>query len=309
MKSRRSKTVPPGNNDKDVAAGDSQHALDWAVSQGAVDRVLSRVAGKLQRRRRRRWGVVAGVAGLVVLWGLFAYRSEPNAPIPAGVQAPAPVIARAPGHQVLPDGTAVDLREGAELRVAFEPAVRRVVLERGEAHFQVQKDPQRPFVVVAHGVEVRAVGTAFAVQIGGGAVDVLVTEGIVSVEKPEQDRSGSAAPFRYARVTAGNRTVVNVSAPPVPTAVVPVGAREMDEALTWRIPLLEFDAAPLSEVVESFNRHSTARLVIADADLRSLELSGILRADKTESLLQLLKKDFGVVVERREHEIVLRRGR
>lgn len=311
MKIRSSKTVPPGNHDKKVVGGDRQPALDWAVAEGTVDRVLSRVAGKLQRRRRRRLGAVAGIVGLVALWVFFEPRAEPP-PIVPPTQATTPVAAvtaRMPAHQILPDGTEVDLREGAELRLAYEPAVRRVVLERGEAHFQVRKNPQRPFIVVAQGVEVRAVGTAFAVQIGSAAVDVLVTEGSVSVEKPPEDRAGTAAPFQYASVTAGNRTVVTVSAPPAPTVVVPVSSREMGEALTWRIPLLEFDAAPLSQVVESFNRHSTVRLVIADSDLSTLELSGVLRADKTESLLHLLRKDFGVVAERRGNEIVLRHGR
>jgi transmembrane sensor len=57
-----------------------------------------------------------------------------------------------------------------------------VVLERGEAHFQVAKNPARPFVVVARGVEIRAVGTAFSVGLESTRVEVLVTEGQVAVE-------------------------------------------------------------------------------------------------------------------------------
>lgn len=313
MKAHRSDSAHSGKQNSGSPRADSQRALDWAVSEGTVDRVLSRVAGKLQRqRRRRRLGVVAGLAGAVALFVFFDRLAEPAAPITVAEQVhssgPA-VTAKSPAHQALSDGTEVDLRDGAVLRVAYEPAVRRVVLESGEAHFQVQKNPARPFVVVAHGVEIRAVGTAFAVQVGHTAVDVVVTEGRVSVEKPEPGTPGAATPFQYASVGAGNRTIVDVRAPPAPTAVVPVDAREMDELLTWRTPLLEFDGAPLSQVVESFNRYATVRLVIADADLRTLELSGVLRADKIESLLQLLRKDFDVIAERRGDEIVLRRSR
>jgi transmembrane sensor len=45
----------------------------------------------------------------------------------------------------------------------------------------VTKDPVRPFIVMAAGVAVRAVGTAFNVKLDSTAVEVLVTEGMVAV--------------------------------------------------------------------------------------------------------------------------------
>jgi transmembrane sensor len=46
----------------------------------------------------------------------------------------------------------------------MKPGLRQVKLDRGEAWFQVAKDPQRPFVVESGPVRVRAVGTAFSVR-------------------------------------------------------------------------------------------------------------------------------------------------
>src|SRR3546814_17986320 len=59
--------------------------------------------------------------------------------------------------------------------------MRRVILRRGEASFEVAHNVQRPFVVSAEGLDVRAVGTAFVVGIEDGGVEVTVEEGVVAV--------------------------------------------------------------------------------------------------------------------------------
>ena len=83
-----------------------------------------------------------------------------------------PVIAAAVGYEsrALDDGTVVELNGGAEIEVQFTAAERRLRLVRGEAHFQVAKNPLRPFVVEAGGVAVRAVGTA----VGRNPISLLI---------------------------------------------------------------------------------------------------------------------------------------
>ena len=55
------------------------------------------------------------------------------------------------------------------------------VLLRGEARFQVAKNPARPFVVATREARVRAVGTLFNVRTDGAVTDVAVLEGRVEV--------------------------------------------------------------------------------------------------------------------------------
>src|SRR3546814_4387182 len=73
--------------------------------------------------------------------------------------------------------------------------MRRGVLRRGEASLEVGHNGQRPFVVSAEGLDVRAVGTAFVVGIEDGGVEVTVEEGVVAVGGAA---SGSPRP-RYIR--------------------------------------------------------------------------------------------------------------
>jgi len=76
--------------------------------------------------------------------------------------------------------------------------------------------------------------------------------------------------------------------------------------LAWQERRLEFDEAPLAEIVGQFNRHNRVRLTIDDPELSRQRFSGVFRADGQESLLRLLQNDFGVQVERRPDEVVLR---
>ena len=95
------------------------------------------------------------------------------------------------------------LNEGALHSVLFTDTERRVRLERGEAFFQVTKDPRRPFVVEVGGVTVRAIGTAFNVRLGGGELDVLVAEGKVEVAStgPAQPDAPAPTPARSSTLT------------------------------------------------------------------------------------------------------------
>src|SRR3546814_14557130 len=65
----------------------------------------------------------------------------------------------------LEDGSIVTLNGNSAVQIRYEDDIRRVVLRRGEASFEVAHNSERPFVVSADGVKVRAVGTEFVVGI------------------------------------------------------------------------------------------------------------------------------------------------
>lgn len=160
-------------------------------------------------------------------------------------------------------------------------------------------------------VEVRAVGTAFSVALAPALVDVLVTEGTVSVAAENRATpTGAPAPHPpVALVNAGDRCVVDASLVP---QVQGLSAADADEKLAWRIPQLEFSRAPLPDVVDAMNRHaatkSAVRLEVGDPTLNQLTLTGFLRADNTEGLLRLLETNFNVSADRSGTTIVLRRS-
>lgn len=259
-------------------------ALAWAGAAGVGEQIVRATRARRRQRLVRR---AAGAAALVAMVALGAFALRPREM--ARDAAPS-VVTRSVETRTLADGSVVELRPGAALDVEFSAGERRVTLRAGEAHFAVQKDASRPFVVVASSVRVRAVGTAFAVDLGASAVEVFVTEGTVAVAPAE-----TSAPS--ALVDAGRRAVVTLADTAAPQ-VEAVTAADLSARLAWRVPLLEFTGTALAEVITLFNRHAAAPLVL-DPGLGTLRLSGTIRADDTETLLLLLRNEFGLVAERR----------
>lgn len=284
----------------------------WAAlakpAQSGAGAELERHLTTFAVRRRRR--IAAGSAALAVLLALnFAWwnpaRRAPDSAAPSA-------IVRAPARQVLPDGSIVELKGNAQIVADYSASWRRVRLREGEAHFSVQKDSARPFIVSAGGIDVRAVGTAFSVQLGRTSVDVLVTDGRVAVDRSPPELAPaemSSATTPLATVAAGRRVVVEIA----PSVAIPevrgVSPVELGERLAWRSPRLEFTRAPLAEAVALFNQHassSAARLVIADSTVAAMRVSGVFRPDNTEAFVLLLEGAFGVKAERSGNMIVLR---
>lgn len=282
------------------------HGVDWAVAAGVTEEVMLGTRRRV-RRRRQRFRAAAALAIVALAWVTFTTR-DVAPPTPA---TPTMLVAK-PTIQTLPDGTVVELKGDSEISLAYEPAVRRVVLRRGEAHFRVVKDPSRPFIVAVDAVEVRAVGTSFAVQRRTSDVEVLVTTGIVAVDRlPEAVEEGSTSALEtLAMLEAGSYARVDVAAMQTTPVIAMLSPAEISQRLAWRVPRLEFTRTPLAEAVPMINEHSAIKLTLADEEIGRVQISGLLRVDNIETLFQLLEFEHGIKAERRSaSEVVLSAGR
>jgi transmembrane sensor len=214
-------------------------------------------------------------------------------------------------QETLADGSVLDLKSGAHVVVQFTAAERRVLLVQGEALFTVAKNPARPFVVRAGGVDVRAVGTAFNVRIAGPRIELLVTEGTVQVARPSGTPAGPTSPVAtvVASLSAGHRTAIPVEPAAAAPVVEAVSAEETAHWLEWKPQMLDFESTSLAEVVAVFNRHNRVQLTIGDETLRTLPIVASIRSDNVDGFVRLLEATSGVRAERRDSEIILRRAR
>ena len=307
-------------------AADPRHARAWSEVErawstfdeprrGGLSEAM--VAELAARQRRRRWRVALGSAATLAAACVagFLFLAPANSPSPATPAAVTAGILSKPETRVLPDGSLVQLNQGAEIAVEFSAPRRGIRLLRGEAHFTVVKDPARPFVVSAGAVAVRAVGTAFAVKLDPQAVDVLVTEGRVAIQPTVNQTAGNAAagPAAPAPVTAGKGERVSVPATSMSGADLqpqPVSNAEMDRLLAWRGARLELSGTPLADAVAVLNRENAVRISIADPAIGAMRLSGIFRADNADGFVRLLESHYGVRVERRgTSEMILHQAR
>lgn len=244
-----------------------------------------------------RWGwapvALGAAAAVAIVATFFAFRTRTHVVEAVVAVAPAQVYATGAngyGREVLADGSVVELNANTEVQVNYLPAERRVRLLRGEAHFTVAKNKQRPFWVEARGVAVRAVGTAFNVRLDPRQVDVLVTEGRVRVNSA----SGGGASASVPELGAGEHASISTAG----VAVEKVSAEAMREALAWRNgPRLEFSGTPLAEVVRQFNRHNRVQLELGDPALGDEPVGGSFQASNVEAFVQLLTSERDIVAE------------
>jgi transmembrane sensor len=290
------------------APGQGQNPLDWAREIGAADRVIQDLDHYVRRRRRRRLQF-AGGAGLFLVVTALLWQSWSTAALNRGAPSGGRALVLRPETRTLPDGSSVELSQGAAIEVTYGGSARRVALRGGAAHFAVVKDPARPFVVEASSVEARALGTAFLVEPAAAGVAVLVTEGQVAVMRSDTPAIAPRPAERaepLAIVSAGE----GVRLAPASTAhraITAVPAAEFAELLAWRVPRLEFSDTPLAQVVTMFNSQGAARLVLDEKAVGTLKVSGVLRADDFDSLFRLLDGEFGLIAERRDGVWHLRR--
>jgi transmembrane sensor len=243
----------------------------------------------------------AAVAGGMLFFAARPVRDEETPP------ARAMRVIPGPERLTLADGSVVELDRDGRIETDFTPAERRVRLVRGVAHFTVAKNPARPFIVDAGAVAVRAVGTVFEVRRAATAVEVLVTEGKVRVERPTPAGTVGAPPTS---LVAGERAVVDTTAHAGAPVVTAVSAAEIERALAWQGVRLEFPALPLAEVVPEFNLRNTTKILIGDQETAGLRIGGTVRADNVEGFVRLLQMSFGVTAEYRpDGTVVLRHAR
>jgi len=191
----------------------------------------------------------------------------------------------------LPDGTRVTLNTETALQVRYGHGRREVVLQHGEAMFEVVHDAGQPFVVTAGDGSVTDLGTRFAVRDDSGTAIVTLMQG--RVEVAAQDERRQLTPGEQARYGA---RVAGISVRKVdPTAVT-----------AWLHGRLDFNGMPLAQAIADANRYSAVKLRLSDPKLANMPVGGSFRAGDNAAIAAALSAVFPVRVVRSDaHEIVL----
>lgn len=191
----------------------------------------------------------------------------------------------------LPDGTRVTLNTQTALQVRYGRQRREVVLQHGEAMFDVTHDAKRPFVVTAADGSIVDLGTQFEVRKENGTAIVTLLQG--RVEVAARDERKQLTPGEQARYGA---RIAGISVRQVDTGAV----------TAWLHGRLDFNGMPLAEAVEEANRYSAVKLRLGDPKLTNMPVGGSFRAGDNAAIAAALSAVFPVRVARSDaHEIVL----
>ncbi|WP_326535198.1 FecR family protein [Pseudorhodoferax sp.] len=257
-------------------AADPRHADALARCEAHWDRFEGMPADLLQRMRRQlrqdqakaiapRRGflrpafALAGVAAVTGGAGFLAWQQWQ-----AQVQW-SQAFRTARGQQqelTLPDGSRLRVDTATRLQAAFTRGRRDVRLQEGEAFFDVQSDPARPFFVQAGPLQVRVVGTRFSVRhtpglAGNDGVQVAVEHGRVRVT----GRDDASVLLGAGEAVAGDST----------GALAPVAAA--GPVAPWREHRLSFLDRPLGQALAELERYGDTGLVVRDPAVAALRLT------------------------------------
>jgi transmembrane sensor len=251
----------------------------WGTSSGDSPNALSTSTPKIGWPRRRWATLAAGVAagGVALALGLSSLPRPKEYTSPVGRLATVPLL----------DGSTITLNTDSQIHVHFTATERRVTLDRGEAFFQVARDPGRPFVVRSANTRATAIGTQFMVRRDQGHLRLLVTEGRVQFLR-ETLFSHSLPIVVGAGAEANTQDDSVVVDHPTPN--------QMDASLSWRSGYLVFHDSPLAEAIAEFNRYTSRPIVIDDPTLATLKIGGRFRFTDSEAFLWLLQSGFPIRV-------------
>jgi transmembrane sensor len=229
----------------------------------------------------------------------------------------------------LEDGSHITLNTRTQVRVHYDRDARRIELKHGEAFFEVAKHPDWPFIVNAGGEDVRALGTVFMVREDADRLSVTLIEGRVTVS-PTQGRvsapqvpsglSSAAHPSPVDDSTARPSQGVATSAaadggmitlkPGERLLLRPDHSPQFDrpalESVTaWQRGRIALDSTLLSDAVSEMNRYSPIRIVIADARVAAIPISGEFRAGDSEDFARAVARAFHLALRHDGGSIVL----
>jgi transmembrane sensor len=198
----------------------------------------------------------------------------------------------------------------SEITVQYTTAARYLVVQSGEAYFDVEHDPSRPFVVRAGSATITAVGTAFNVHRVEDRVVVTVVEGsvdVASVVPLDLPESGKTAEPRVqpilpkpTRVKAGQEMVYSDRGSQLRLA-------DVGEATSWQAGRLSYLGEPLKYVVPDVARYTTRQIVIADEEVGAMRYAGTVLEGEVDDWLRSLEHSFDIeVVYVNDHTVLLR---
>jgi len=261
---------------------------------GTAESVVAFPPPRVYRSRRVHMRVVWSLASAALLVAAsFCWQMRP------GLSSLPRIISVAHGEQrtvELQDGSIVHINASSQITVRFSKAEHLVELDRGQAMFEVQHDPTRPFRVRAGAAEATAVGTQFDVyRHDDRDVTVTVVQGKVDVVdgKPSA-QTAFAATSRpsIVHLSAGQQAQLGSVARGLTSQPV-----DLCVATAWVRREVMFEGRPLHSVAQEFNRYIPKPIEIESAALNNLEVSGVFNAYDSDSFIAYLRQYNVEIVE------------
>lgn len=180
--------------------------------------------------------------------------------------------------QTLSDGSTVYLASNSELKYP-EKFIRdkRTVWLKGEAFFDISHNPEMPFVIEAHDMQVEVLGTSFNLKSNEqGDFELMVETGLVKVSK-------KVDPSVSDMVRAGEKLQF------VDNNLIKSSTIDK-EYLGWRVNRMRFKDERLADIVQIINRNYNSNLILSSQELGERRLTVTFNDNSLDTITFLICK-------------------
>ncbi|MDN5204276.1 DUF4974 domain-containing protein [Fulvivirgaceae bacterium BMA10] len=180
----------------------------------------------------------------------------------------------------LPDGSKIRLNAESKIRFPnkFTSGKREVVLE-GEGFFEVEENPNLPFVVTTGEVNTTVLGTSFNVRsyIEESTVQIAVKTGKVAVSDKNQELI--LTPNQVATYDNQKHFVME--------------EKDISSLIAWTDGGFIFDQKPLEEITAQLERRYDVDITIDDPALKRIRITLKQKGESLTTVLNILSKSGG----------------
>ncbi|MDR1501407.1 MAG: DUF4974 domain-containing protein [Prevotella sp.] len=177
----------------------------------------------------------------------------------------------------LPEGSAVTINSDSRITYYSNYNHKERILELdGEAYFEVNHNPEKPFVVRCKDVAIKVLGTSFGIKAykDEDNISIVLSSGIIQLTTPKED----------IEMAPNDRIIYNRKTQT--TSLEKVNAKDYTD---WRQNRLRFENESLETIMKTISRMHNIDIVFEEPQLKSNRFTGTIDNTSIGSVLDAIK--------------------
>jgi transmembrane sensor len=195
---------------------------------------------------------------------------------------------------ILPDGSKVCLNANSKLIYPkkFKSDKRCVILEEGEAFFDVTHDSEHPFVIDNSEFGIKVLGTSFNIKSYSNSNEVLVTvsTGTVAFKSNRLGKELILTKNELGKIDKSNLKFTEV-------------LNSDQNFMAWKTHQLTFENQPLMEVCEVLNNYFHSDIKIMDDKVSITSFTGNFSDPKLDDVLNVLENTLKIKITANQKQV------
>jgi ferric-dicitrate binding protein FerR (iron transport regulator) len=266
---------------KEISIGKSDVEEGWDVVSRSIQKDQSSGAKQKKSAKGFQWHSIylvrtAAIVLILVIGGITLYKQLlPQKETQIFVSADTNEIEQ----HMLPDGSIVWINSASEIK--YDPLFqeRKVELIKGEAFFDVEKNPEKPFSVITHSSKTTVLGTRFNLRLAAKSQDVelYVEEGKVAFEiNNQKSTTHIVQPGESAKLKAVSQTI----------------QKELNgdvNQLSWKTKQLVFDHKAMAVVLPQIEKYFDVRFQVTDPGILNCTFKSTFDKPTLNEVLETLR--------------------